>query len=145
MRNVNKETGATLVMTLMIITVILLFLLTLFYQITNTTKQVKKMEHITVSEQIAEMGIDYYRAYAKTVMPEVFENQDEVTLPNIPLQEKVALDSEDGHYSFWIKSHSLTKVSESEMLLTFVSVGEAYEEVSEVESSIRINVVESGE
>ncbi|MEN2765561.1 hypothetical protein [Ornithinibacillus xuwenensis] len=143
MMNSNKESGATLVMTLLMITLVLLFILTLFYQILNTTKQITLTEKKLIAEQIAAMGIDYYHAYVEETMPEAFSDSNEVVLPDIPLQEKILLDN-SGDFSFWIKQHSLHHVSESEMEIDFTSVGEALGEVTEVDSSITITI-ESGD
>jgi heme/copper-type cytochrome/quinol oxidase subunit 2 len=140
----NNEHGATLVIAVMVITIILLFILTLSYQITNTNNQVSKAERIAVAEQIATMGVEYYNAYAKEKVEIVFEENNEVKLPNIQLEEKFILD-DNGNYLFWIKSHSLRKDSDSELVINFTSVGEANGEIREIDSSIIVNIVESGE
>lgn len=143
MRTWNNEKGAAIVMTVMVITIILLFVMTLFYQITNTTKQVQKEKNITVAEQIAAMGVDYYQTYSNEHLPTVFETEDEVRLPDIVIGEKFKLD-EEGNYEFWFKEHSLKRISESEMNISFISVGEANGEIREIESAIIIHI-ESGE
>lgn len=58
--NFKNEKGAALVLTLMIVTLFLLFILTQFYQVTNTTKQVTTMEKNINARNVAEMGIEYY-------------------------------------------------------------------------------------
>ncbi|WP_010099176.1 hypothetical protein [Ornithinibacillus scapharcae] len=143
MRIWNNEKGAALVMTVMVITLILLFVMALFFQITNTTKQIQKGKSITVAEQIAAMGVDYYQTYVKENLPTIYEAEDEVRLPDIRVGEKFNLD-DSGNYKFWFADHSLNRTSESEMNITFTSIGEANGEVEEIESSIMIQI-ESGE
>lgn len=60
MAKFRSEQGATLVLTLFIVTLMLLFVLTLFYQVTNTTKQVTTIEKNIDARNIAEMGVEYY-------------------------------------------------------------------------------------
>lgn len=139
----SNEKGAALVMTVMIVTIILLFVMTLLYQITNTSRQVQKGKSITVAEQIAAMGVDYYQSYAKENLPTVYETEDEVRLPDLDIGEKFKVD-ETGDFQFWFKDHSLNRISESQMNITFTSVGEANGEREEIESSIIIQI-ESGE
>ncbi|WP_042146379.1 hypothetical protein [Paucisalibacillus sp. EB02] len=137
--NNRKEDGVALVFTLMIVTLVLLFILVISNQILNTNKQITKMEKQIISEQIAQMGVDFYRAAIKKNLPKEF-NKDELKLPNMQLDE-VVLDNEN-NFAFLIKNPTL---DETEMVIRFTSVGKAYDEVSEIESSIIINIVESGE
>lgn len=60
MIKLKNEQGAALVLTLFIVTLMLLFALTLFYQVTNTTKQVTTVEKNIDARNIAEMGVEYY-------------------------------------------------------------------------------------
>ncbi|SET45073.1 hypothetical protein SAMN05216389_111151 [Oceanobacillus limi] len=61
MSKLQNEHGAALVLTLSLITLLLLFIMTLFYQVSNTTKQIVIMEDNMDATNIAEMGIDYYQ------------------------------------------------------------------------------------
>ncbi|MYL57896.1 hypothetical protein GLW20_10285, partial [Virgibacillus halodenitrificans] len=61
MKYLKNSNGAALVLTLMIITLLLLFILTLFLQVTNTNKQVNRMEQQHDARLIAEMGVTYLR------------------------------------------------------------------------------------
>ncbi|WP_047981591.1 hypothetical protein [Ornithinibacillus contaminans] len=144
MKPIQNESGATLVLTLGIITIVLLCIMALFSQLANTTQQINKTEQITMSEQIAAMGVDYYRAYTEDHMPRELESNEAIALPDFPLLEKFILDDGQGNVSFWIKSHSLQELSESEMMIHFTSVGQAFGEITETESSIKITI-ESGE
>ncbi|WP_042223227.1 hypothetical protein [Oceanobacillus manasiensis] len=56
------EKGAALVLTLLIITLILLFITTLSGQVIQTTKQITTVEKRTDAELVAQMGIDYVQA-----------------------------------------------------------------------------------
>ncbi|MUK86851.1 hypothetical protein GMD78_00350 [Ornithinibacillus sp. L9] len=143
MNRFRNESGAALVLTLMIITLILLFVLTLFYQIANTTKQVTTMEKQIISEQIAEMGVDYYRSYTKATIPETISASSEILLPDIELQEEVILDSE-GKFKYWIETQEIATRSENEIMINFTTVGEAYGKITTIDSSITIQI-ESGE
>ncbi|MEN1968220.1 hypothetical protein WMZ97_09115 [Lentibacillus sp. N15] len=60
MKRFNNEKGAALILTVFIITIMLLFILTLFYQVQNTTKQVSTVSKQNNAENLAKMGVDYY-------------------------------------------------------------------------------------
>lgn len=60
MNNFKNEKGMALVLTLFIVTLMLLFALTLFSQVINTTKQVTTIEKNIDARNVAEMGIEYY-------------------------------------------------------------------------------------
>ncbi|ASK62962.1 hypothetical protein CFK37_12825 [Virgibacillus phasianinus] len=65
MNRLNNEHGAALVLTLFIVTIMLLFILTLSYQVINTTKQVTTVEKNMDAEHLAKMGVEYYYQWVK--------------------------------------------------------------------------------
>ncbi|WP_068674679.1 hypothetical protein [Oceanobacillus sp. Castelsardo] len=57
----QNEQGIALIYSLFIITLISIFILGLFTQITNTTRQVSTMEQQMDAQLVAEMGITYFQ------------------------------------------------------------------------------------
>lgn len=61
MKKFREEKGAALVLTIMMITLFLVFILGLFTQVTSTTKQVTTMEKKIDAQLVAEMGVTYFQ------------------------------------------------------------------------------------
>ncbi|RKQ29885.1 hypothetical protein D8M06_16845 [Oceanobacillus halophilus] len=145
MIKLKDEKGAALVLTILIITLLMVTILGLFKQVTNTTKQITTMEKDIVSQHIAEMGVDYYHAYTESFLPNTISDISKITLPDIDIQEKVILDSQK-NFVFWIESHELDpESSEENIIINFTSIGEAYGKTTTIDSSVTINIAESGE
>lgn len=123
MNNFKSEKGAALVLTLMIITLLFIIILTQFYQITNTTKQVTTMEKQIDARLAAEMGVDYYRASVENYIDDAGLtapgdlNIAEITLPQNP----VKWDS--GNHKFLIKDSYIEEKTEDQVTVKFTSVG----------------------
>ncbi|MFD1171296.1 hypothetical protein [Oceanobacillus picturae] len=60
--NLKGEKGAVLVLTLLMVTLIILFITALTGQVIQTTKQVTTMEKRIDAELVLQMGIDYVQA-----------------------------------------------------------------------------------
>jgi predicted PurR-regulated permease PerM len=124
LKKLGNEHGAALVLTVMIITLILLFVLMLFTQVTNTARQVKTTEEHLIASHIAEMGVDYYQQLVQESIPNQVSSVEEIItfIPNPtgdPL-EKV-LDDE-GLYKFVIGDITIDD-SEDPISIKFSSKG----------------------
>lgn len=138
MNNFKSEKGAALILTLMIITLFFIFILTQFYQITNTTKQVTTMEKQIDARLVAEMGVDYYRDVVQKYIDdaELTEPGDvniaEITLPQNP----VKWDS--GNHKFFIKDSYIEEKTEDQVTVKFTSVGTVHSKEKKIEDTIII-------
>ncbi|MFB4166723.1 hypothetical protein [Virgibacillus sp. JSM 102003] len=138
MINYKSENGAALVLTLMIITLFFIFILTQFYQITNTTKQVTTMEKQIDARLVAEMGVDYYRDAVQNYVEDAGltepgdVNIAEITLPQNP----VKWDS--GKRKFLIKDSYIKERTEDQLTVKFISVGTALSKQKKIEDTIII-------
>jgi|SRR5690606_24736524 type II secretory pathway component PulK len=141
MKKRSNESGAALVMTLMIITLLLLFIMTLLFQITNTTKQVTTMEKNIVAEQIAQMGVDYFRTYIDSIIPDTINDVEQIE--NLAIQELNLIELDVNH-KFWIESEAPTSITDNEVVIEFTSFGEANGKKESIQSSIKIQL-ESGD
>ncbi|WP_010651156.1 hypothetical protein [Oceanobacillus massiliensis] len=63
----KNEDGAVLVLCLMIITLFLVFMLIMFTQTINTSRQVKAMESEIDAQMTAQMGVDYFQHWISTL------------------------------------------------------------------------------
>ncbi|MBP1947789.1 hypothetical protein [Virgibacillus litoralis] len=138
MINFKSEKGAALVLTLMIITLFLVFILTQSYQITNTTRQVTTMEKQIDARLIAEMGVDYYRSFVQNYIEgEGITKPDNVYITEINLpQNPVKLDSKD--HKFSIQDSHIEEQTEEKVMIKFSSIGTAYNKEKEIEDTIII-------
>ncbi|MFZ3578207.1 hypothetical protein [Virgibacillus sp. DJP39] len=127
----KNEDGAALVVTLMIVTLLLLFILTQFYQVTNTTKQVDTVGHTIDARSIAEMGIDYYRS-------KINQFNDEQTIEDFlngfPTRVEV-----DGNRRFAIKQKNIKKTNEI-ITIHISSTGTAYGKNITIQDKLVINL-----
>ncbi|MGP4108306.1 hypothetical protein [Virgibacillus sp. L01] len=140
MINYKSENGAALVLTLMIITLFFIFILTQFYQITNTTKQVTTMEKQIDARLAAEMGSDYYRDVVKKYIDDTdtgVEEPGDVNIAEIILpQNPVIWDS--GNHKFLIKESYIEERTEDQVTVKFISVGTAHNKEMKIEETIII-------
>ncbi|WP_067727538.1 hypothetical protein [Oceanobacillus damuensis] len=87
MNKLRNEKGAALVLTIMMITLFLVFILGLFTQVTNTTKQVTTMEKQIDAQLIADMGVTYFQRLVEINQPllerEINEDPDDDNLANV--------------------------------------------------------------
>lgn len=131
MNKLKNERGFVLVVTLMIVTLILLFILTQFYQITNTTKQVDTVEHSIEARLMAEMGIDYYRSQI-----DQFKNEKTIYDFTNSLSKSVQVDQK-GEFNFSISLKEITKENDV-LTLEIVSTGKAFGIEEKVEDTLKI-------
>lgn len=131
MNKFKNEQGAALVFTLMIVTLLLLFILTQFYQITNTTKQINTVEHTIDARLVAEMGIDYYRSQI-----DQFKNEESIRDYTADLSTSVTLD---GNREFSITLTELTQ-SDDEIIIQIESTGNAFGKNKMIEDKLIIRL-----
>lgn len=132
MDNLNNEKGAALVLTLMIITLFLVFIMGQFYQVTNTTKQVTTMEKQIDAHLMAEMGVDYFHAF----LNENYDQEDPLAdfiEKNLPITK--IIDEEEQH-QFEI---SIDDQTDYDSQITYISTGDAFGEEEAIEGTITIN------
>ncbi|WP_390360823.1 hypothetical protein [Virgibacillus byunsanensis] len=128
-----------LVLTLMIITLFLTFILVQFTQITNTSRQVETMEKNIEARLIAEMGVDYYRKLVKSTVSETVANSDDIILPD--LREQQILDDK-GNYKYEISNPEIVEESSEQVKISFTSKGTALDTVQYIENTtITINLL----
>ncbi|SDQ43285.1 hypothetical protein SAMN05216232_1576 [Virgibacillus subterraneus] len=144
MINFKSEKGAALILTLVIITLFLVFILTQFYQITNTTKQVTTMEKQIDARLIAEMGVDYYRSFVQNYIDdEGITDPGEVYITEINLpQNPVKLDSKD--HKFSINDSHIEERTEEKVTIKFISIGTAFNKEKEIKDTIIITFESEG-
>ncbi len=138
MINYKSEKGAALVLTLMIITLFFIFILTQFYQITNTTKQVTTMEKQIDARLVAEMGVDYFRdAVQRYIDNAGLTEPGDVSIAEITLpQNPVTWDS--GNHKFLIKDSYIEEKTEDQVTVKLISVGTAHSKEQKIEDTIII-------
>ncbi|MBD1223925.1 hypothetical protein GLV94_03990 [Virgibacillus halodenitrificans] len=135
MKHLKNSNGAALVLTLMIITLLLLFILTLFLQVTNTNKQVNRMEQQHDARLIAEMGVTYLRTALEN-----FDQEEEIS--NY-LEEKVKEANNIGdlgggrHFTLEVEIPEINEAA-SPIEITYTSIGVSGERTEEVEDTIKI-------
>ncbi|WHX27750.1 hypothetical protein QNH47_07820 [Virgibacillus halodenitrificans] len=135
MKHLKNSNGAALVLTLMIITLLLLFILTLFLQVTNTNKQVNRMEQQHDARLIAEMGVTYLRTALEN-----FDQEEEIS--NY-LEEKVKEANNIGdlgggrHFTLEVEIPEINEAA-SPIEITCTSIGVSGERTEEVEDTIKI-------
>ncbi|APC48024.1 hypothetical protein [Virgibacillus halodenitrificans] len=136
MKYLKNSNGAALVLTLMIITLLLLFILTLFLQVTNTNKQVNRMEQQHDARLIAEMGVTYLRAAMDNL------EEDEQEISNY-LEEKVKEANNIGdlgggrHFTLEVEIPEINEAA-SPIEITYTSIGVSGDRTEEVEDTIKI-------
>ncbi|WP_100012105.1 hypothetical protein [Lentibacillus sediminis] len=142
MKRQNNQTGSALVLTLMLMTLLMLFVLTLFFQVTNTTRQVAIMEEQLDAELIADMGIDFFRSKAEGAAASYNGTGDDLAeyLEKKLEPHEVDLGEER---SFAISNIQLNLTSGGPMTITFESTGSALER--DVTEESEIILTEGGE
>ncbi|MUV36831.1 hypothetical protein JNUCC1_00635 [Lentibacillus sp. JNUCC-1] len=137
MKHLKNERGAALVLTIMIITLMLLFTLTLTYQVMNTRKQVETTEETIEARSLAEMGVTYYQ----TLVDETLDGQEFETIQDVvnKLPEPPEKTIENNTY-FEITNVTQNEISEDELEITFTSIGTAQDRTAEIEQSITITL-----
>ncbi len=136
MKRLSNERGVALVLTLMMITLILLFVLTLLYQVTNTTRQVATMEENIDARLVAEMGVDYYQELVNGyVQNQKVEKVQTIKLPAAPRKYRL-----DGDHAFSIKVDNRANINEEKLKIAFTSEGTAHGRTEEVHQTITITL-----
>ncbi|WP_430784794.1 hypothetical protein VBD025_09410 [Virgibacillus flavescens] len=129
-------------LTLMIITLFLLFIMTQFQLIINTTKQVTTMEKQINAELIAEMGIDYYREVVDSYIRENdITNAEDLEPPRPSSSDIPSLDSSN-NYHYQITNITKPDITEFEnrveVAISFTSTGTANNKTESIEDVINI-------
>ncbi|RYG74915.1 hypothetical protein EU245_01675 [Lentibacillus lipolyticus] len=139
MNKLKNEKGAALVLTLMIITLFLVFITVQFYQITNTTKQVSTTEKQIDARLIAEMGVDYYRGRVNNV------NEGEQSIEEFMAKLPVSVTKNiDDDRSFAVDAR-IDASAGDRIIIHYTSTGRTTDDVtSEVTGTITIRI-EGGE
>jgi predicted PurR-regulated permease PerM len=124
LRKLGNEHGAALVLTIMIITLILLFVLMLFTQVTNTARQVKTTEEHLIASHIAEMGVDYYQQLVQESIPNQVSSVEEIItfIPNPTGDSLEKVLDDEGLYKFVIGDITIDD-SEDSISIKFSSKG----------------------
>ncbi|MFC4556686.1 hypothetical protein ACFO3D_00510 [Virgibacillus kekensis] len=143
MSNLKSERGAVLVVTLMVITLLMLFILAQFSQVSNTTKQVATMEENIDAQLIADMGVEYYYQlvmnYHDKQRP-VSSLKDFVAhLPeNVP---EVAIDNNHSFKITQLQTEPEVITNETATItIIYTSEGKAFRAVETKEGQITINL-----
>lgn len=145
MNNFKNEKGAALVLTLMIITLFLIYILAQFTQVTNTTKQVTTMEKQIDTQLIAEMGIDYYQqkiGKQKEGFQQILDDNDnqrlleEIETFNSELQKEIRID-DDRSFELTI-TPAMQK--DNKIVIEFSSKGTSSKQTETIESSVVIDI-----
>lgn len=136
MKRYLNERGAALILTLLLTTLALLFILTLFYQILNTTKQVDTMDDNVRARHVAEMGLDYYEQIVHQLSAASYTSVEEfITL--MPKNQSVTIDSDR---SFKVTQQKVDTSDSDQIVIHFKSEGIAFERNVTKESKIRVHV-----
>ncbi|MEC5421933.1 hypothetical protein QGM71_00305 [Virgibacillus sp. C22-A2] len=134
MKIYRNEKGAALVLTMMIITLFLVFIMAQFTQIINTTRQVTTMEENIDARLIAGMGIDYVEVilneFSRSELPlnEYLQNE----IPEGPVE----IGSTDRTYEISFEEFIVDDRPES---ISYKSIGKAFGAHVVIESQITIN------
>src|SRR5690625_2973619 len=128
-----------LVLTLAFIVIIMLFSLTLLYQVTNTSKQVSLMEKNIEARHMAEMGLDYYNQFIRSEK-EFLETVNRTELVselnhlNDNLMKEINIENDDRYFK--IQDLRIKESNENELIISFTSIGKAFEESVPIDSEI---------
>lgn len=133
MRHIRNERGATLVLTVMVITILLMFILLLLTQVTNTNKQVSKMEIRHDARLLADMGVDYVHSMLDQFQGTDGESLKKYISENIPTKPVVM----DGKRSFTVEFAEIPALEKS-TTIQYKSIGTSGETKDTVEDSILI-------
>ncbi|WP_249870868.1 hypothetical protein [Oceanobacillus saliphilus] len=149
MNTLRNEKGAALVLTIMIITLFLVFILGLFTVVTNTTKQVTTMEKQIDAQLIAEMGVTYFQRVVEKSKPELQEkiqnNPEEVdriiethtTTLIDSLDNPVTIDGDRRTFEITFEDYN-----EEERRISFHSIGTANNVKATANGTIVITISE---
>ncbi|GAA0447685.1 hypothetical protein GCM10008983_27180 [Lentibacillus halophilus] len=136
MNRLRNERGAALVLTLMMITLILLFVLTLLYQVTNTTRQITTMDENIDAHLVAEMGVDYYQTLVhERVKGQAVEKVQDIDWPETPTNYPI-----DDNRTFSIKIDQRDNTNKEKTEIEFTSEGKAHGRTETIEQSITITL-----
>ncbi|MGJ9457206.1 hypothetical protein [Oceanobacillus sp. CF4.6] len=153
MKTYRNEKGAALVLTVMIITLFLVFILGLFTVVTNTTKQVTTMEKQIDAQLVAEMGVTYFQRLVEInqhlLEEKMNENPEEDELTNVvqlfiddllsSVEQPVHVD-ENRTYEITFEGYN-----EDEKSIHFKSVGAVTDAEATSNGTIVINITEQDE
>ncbi len=142
MNKFTNDKGMALVLTLAIIVIIMLVCLTLFFQITNATKQVAKTEQNIEARHLAEMGRNYFNQYiltetddlALTSVTEVVHQLD-IIKKTFPKTVTIEHPNKDFQITF---SEIIT--SEEEIIIPFTSQGTVDDNEVIIDSEIIVSI-----
>lgn len=145
MKKYKNEQGAALVLTMFIITILLLFVSAQLFQVTNTRKQVSTMEKKIMSEHMAEMGIDYYRALIEHIEQDPNKPIEDYVnkirgIASDKLKQQITSPNDSANRSYEIEVKEVID-DKDEVLIKFISIGKAYGTQKKIESSITISVI----
>lgn len=136
MNRYSNERGAALVLTLLLTTLALLFLLTLFYQILNTTKQVDTMDENVRARHVAEMGLDYYEQLVKQLSLDTYTSIEEF-ITRVPRNASVTIDADR---SFEVTQQRIDTSHTDQIDIHVISEGIAFQRDVTKESKITVRV-----
>lgn len=136
MNRYSNERGAAFVLTILLITLALLFLMTLFYQILNTTKQVDTMGENVQARHIAEMGLDYYEQMITKLSSTSYSSINEF-VSQIPNDQTVNIDADR---SFKVTQQRIDTSNSEQIVIYFNSEGMAFQRDITLESKMTVRV-----
>ncbi|WP_164668371.1 hypothetical protein [Virgibacillus doumboii] len=145
MNRLSGERGAALVMTLFIIILLMLSVLTLFYMVTNTTKQVTTMEKNIQAEHMADMGIDYVRTLVDNYEHNEKSSLEDYLINELPA-EKVLIDSSNRFLKIVLPPEGINidENSNEPIEFTYTSIGTAFGKEKKIEDTIEITFESGG-
>ncbi|WP_099158764.1 hypothetical protein [Virgibacillus ndiopensis] len=159
MKKFKNETGAALVLTMLIITIFLIFVTVQVTQAVNSTKQVTTMEKKIDAELVAKMGVDYFQQLIvnnQTELTSIIDNntdnkrllEQEINgfihqlrydaLNNKPFE----IDRNNRTFEI-IDIHVVVNRDNSSVTVTFESIGKAFEANNTAKGEVKIKI-ESG-
>lgn len=149
MINFKDEKGAALVLTLLMITLLLLFFTTLSGQVIQTTRQVTTIEKYTDAELISQMGVTYAQEYIRDILQNYefdgIENLETKINETREELKKVELDNDNKRY-FEIDFPSSNFIQQEEegekMFFTYTSKGTALDKTVSTDDTITIELRE---
>lgn len=139
--NLKGEKGAALVLTLLMITLIILFITVLTGQVIQTKKQVTTMEKRIDAELLSQMGIQYVQEYVYESL-ETYKYVDDENLEKELLnmiQVNVVIDNKEGR-NFETEFIEFTSIDDGNFEITFESIGTADGQAVETEGTINITI-----
>ncbi|MFS0673075.1 hypothetical protein [Ornithinibacillus sp. 179-J 7C1 HS] len=150
---INNQKGVAFVLTLSIITLILLFIMVLFYQAINTSTQINTMEKHIDAKNIASMGMDYYQYHLENMQDElqqtlnnggINELLSKINQLNNELRGKKEIDS-NRYFELELPTSIPYSEGSIEIVIAYSSKGTAFAKTVEETSEITIKIKGNGE